>query len=184
MIRIRVTWSGLAGGPWLSTFYFSDTFNQTNVDAARNAVNNLLNGYRSLMASGCSISATVADNISLAGVLSGSLQLTSAIALTSNGAGNWLPRECQALVQIRTGSYIGGRELRGRWYLPQPTAGQADANGNPSSTFQGTVNALLNTYRTTGGYTPVVWSKKSAASSTMSSMAVAPYFAVQRRRRD
>jgi len=184
MIRIRVTWSGLAGGPWISTFYFSDTFNQTNVDAARGGINTLLNTYRSLMAAGATITAATAENLSLAGVLSGSLALTTPINLTSNGAGNWLPREVQALAQVRTGSYLSGRELRGRIYFPQPTTGQADASGNPSTTFQSTMNTALTTYRTTGGFTPVVWSKKFASSSTMSAASIAPYFAVQRRRRD
>ena len=184
MIRVKVTWSGMAGGPWLSHFYFSDTFNQTNVDAARGGINALLNTYRSLMASGCTIGATTAENVSLGGALSGSLGLTTPIALTSNGSGNWLPRECQALVSVRTGTFIAGRELRGRIYLPQPTVGQADAGGNPSSTFQTTMNTALTTYRTTSGYTPGIWSRTGGAISTWSAATIALYFAVQRSRRD
>ena len=184
MIRIKVNWAGLGGGPYLSTFYFSDTFDQTHVDNARGGVNALLNTYRSLMASGCTITATTADNIDLAGVLSGSLALTTPINLASNGSGNWLPRVAQHLVSIRTGSYLGGRELRGRIYLPQPLVSTVDSGGNPSTSFATTMNTALTTFRTTSGYTPVVWSKHAGANSTWQSAVIAPYVAVMRSRRD
>lgn len=184
MLRCRVTWSGGAGGPWLTNLYTSADNTQTFADTFRDAINTLLNSYRSLMRSGVNITASGVDEMLLDGTLVGSRSFTTPINLTSNGAGNWLPRECQGLAVLRTGVYVAGREVRGRLYLPQPTVGQADAGGDPSGTFQSTMNTALTTYRLTSGTPPCIWSKAHGVISPIQSAVMAPYFAVQRRRRD
>lgn len=184
MLRIRVLWTGGVGGPWISNLYTSSSNTQANVDAFRDAVNTLLNTYRSLMASGVTITSSSADEMDLSGTLLSNRPFTTPINLASNGTGNWLPRECQALAQFRTGIYVGGREVRGRMYLPQPTVGQATAGGDPSTAFQSTMNTALTTYRTTPVSPPCVWSKAHGVISPIQTAVIAPYFAVQRRRRD
>lgn len=42
----------------------------------------------------------------------------------------------QGLLRWRTGVFVGGREMRGRTFLPGPTEGLND-NGNPSGPYQG-----------------------------------------------
>lgn len=68
--------------------------------------------------------------------------------VTFTGTGDVMPLQTQGLLRLRTGTFIGGRRLVGKQYLPGWTEGQNDILGTPTATWVTGVNtaaALLST---------------------------------------
>lgn len=94
-----------------------------------------------------------------------------------------LPPQTQALCRWRTGIYAGGREVRGRTFIP--SAGEAFSvagvpGGGRLTTLQNACAALV----ADANSTLLVWSRKYQIGEAVVSGTVAPYFAVLRSRRD
>ena len=86
----------------------------------------------------------------------------------------------QMLCQLRTGSYVSGRELRGRIFIPAIWVGTLN-NGNPSSTAIGNVQGALDDLV---GHQLAVYSPTHHAWASVSSGGVWNEYATMRSRRD
>lgn len=183
--RVRTVFSGVAGTPWYSNFYFT-----------------LVNG-------------TVQDHLDLVGAFWGAVdariipdvtwETESDVAViddatgqltgieTGTGpsgvgsqAGIMLPASNQALVHWLTGSFLNGRQLRGRCFIPGLTETDNDAGGTLSATAQSVIQAAADAL-VTNSATPGplrVFSKSGFTSATVSSADVPTKWAVLRSRRD
>jgi hypothetical protein len=60
---------------------------------------------------------------------------TAPAAVVGSASADNLPAATQLLVQLRTGVFFGGRELRGRMFIPGGTTG-GSADGKPTSSFR------------------------------------------------
>jgi hypothetical protein len=134
---------------------------------------------------------TTADIIEeTTGQLQSVTTLTAPSALTFTGASPLLPLQTQAMLQFRTATYINGRNLRGRMYVPGCCVGDLSGGntwqGVYTTALQSGGNALLSTI-----VTPInlrVWHRPSVGASNglsavVSSVSVRPTPAVLRSRR-
>lgn len=80
-------------------------------------------------------------------------QVTAAApaALAFSAAGSYLPLQTQALVSFQTATFIGGRRLRGRLYIPGLTVASSTAGGAVTPA----TSALLTSFNTALGTTVV-----------------------------
>lgn len=119
------------------------------------------------------------------GVITGTATGDPGDEMVGTYAGDILPPATQGLLQIRTGSYVGGRELRGRLYVPYMPEGTAD-NGKPNAgalaVLQYSAGQLAGDAATTNKVQ--VWSRKNGVIRPVSDVTVWSQFAVLRSRRD
>lgn len=181
--RVRVSLTGLSTGPGLSTFYFAE--GSGSAAAAAIAVKNFLNAIRSRVNDGGSmmIEGDVALIEATTGEVVGVNQVTQDTVTGADG-GEALPLATQGLLQLRTGVYVGGRELRGRLYIPAPTEGMNTVNGVPDAIYTGQIAAAGNALILDGGSDWVVYSRKHAAFSSVAACTGWSKWAVLRTRRD
>lgn len=102
---------------------------------------------------------------------------------TGQGASAILPRQVQGLIQMRTGSIISGRQLRGRIFVPGPTVG-SQTDGNPSAAYIAALNAATATLIGTANADWVVWSRTHGTKSAVTSAGTWSKWASLNSRRD
>jgi hypothetical protein len=112
-------------------------------------------------------------------------------ALSFTGTGNYLPLQTQGVAQYQTATFLGGRRLRGRSYLPGFVATTGTAGGNVAAA---TITAI-GAYNTALGTTIVtatnqrVWHRPPVAggvgglSAVVSTRSAGTSFGVMRSRR-
>ena len=102
------------------------------------------------------------------------------------GATNVLPPANQLVMNLFTSTFIGGRQLRGRTYIPGILATASDANGAVvSSTRTAVVTIGTALITNTSGPGPLrVWSRKNGTSAVVNAVSSPPKFGVLRSRRD
>lgn len=181
MYRVRTQLTGLFGLPGLSTMFFDEAGG--SAQQAVNAVgafwagvvtNGVQNGFQYLTEPDVDVVN------STTGQITSTVQTTSASG-SSSAAGEALPWATQGLIRWRTGVYSGGREIRGRTFLP----GMLESNsfGIPLASWttpmQGVVNALI----ADANSTLIVWSRKNQGFAPVVSGSVWQQWAVLRSRR-
>lgn len=183
MWRVRTVLTGLAGSPYLNTFYFDDDSAQTAQDAA-DAVGAFWTAVDAFLPNTLSWSTEAAvDQLGVDGVLTGSTPTS-----TSNGTGaiNAVLHNpaTQALVRWNTGQFLGGRELRGRTYIPGMSNSTNTSSGTPDPTFTAAVDAAAEGLISDPNSELLVWSKRWSSSATVAAASVWNQWAVLRSRRD
>lgn len=181
MIRVRTVFSGLTGSPYLSTMHFIGT-GSTDAAAAVAAVGSFWSAIDALMWNSLTWQTEAdVDEVDPAG------NLTAIHGVTpETGAGGVigtpLPFATQALVTWRTTAFLGGRNLRGRTFIPGLTT-SALAAGQLEGTSQGTIQTAAGTLVAAAAQLGV-WSKRYLAIHEAVSGSVAVKFAVLTSRRD
>jgi len=133
-LRVTTTISGGQSAPYFNRLHFDD-FNgdQTSADAAVATVRQFWVLVAPSMSNTLSIQ--IDPEVFLVNNGTGEPEavfVTTAAAVTGGNAGDRLPSLNQLLVQFRTGVFVGGREVRGRMFIP----GLAEDNntlGRPSA---------------------------------------------------
>lgn len=184
MLRVRTSFSGPSGTPWLSTFYFSGNDSQSGATDANNAVGAFWSAVDNFMRTGITWGTLAqVDELTAAGVLVGGYPVTPATGAGGDAATGQLPSAVQALVTWDTGAFVGGRRIKGRTFIPGLTEAQ-----NFSNSLEATFSAALTTAATTlnalASPELSVWSKTNNAVITVSAAQVSPKWAVLRSRRD
>jgi len=158
--RVRTALAGGSGAAQVSTMFFSSAASETAQDAAT-AVHDFWDDIKDVLYSG--YTATVESDVYLidqaTGEPTGTVGVTVA-AITCTGASDPLPWATQGLVRWTTGTFIGGRQVRGRTFLPG-TLESCNTLGVPNSVYTGVVNPALATFLGTTGVTPVIYSRKN-----------------------
>lgn len=182
LYRVTQVCTGVAGSPYYLTAYFSQ-----GGGTAQQAAN----GWRAFLSAGVSTYTTgltfaVVSDVSLVDPVTGDVTGTTPVTLagvTHTGAGDPLPPATQGLARFRTGQYIGGREIRGRFNIPSQS--ESDSTGGvPSTTWLATWNARLATLITGGTFVHAVYSPKNGCWATTTAASMWGQWAILRGRRD
>jgi len=186
MIRTTVTWVGTAPGlPFYSSHYFEgDT--QGEADAAVAAVVEFWQALSTLTTS--AIDAVVSPEVEVvdpaSGQVTGVFQTAGGTA-EMTASGEPLPWTTQGLVRWRTGVFVGGREIRGRTFLPGPLEAN-NAVGVPASSYFTLANTAIAGFLTdaaaAGGL--VVYSRTHGQAALVAAGNVWTQWATVRSRRD
>lgn len=131
--RLRLTFTGVAGSPAYVNWYVE----ATAVDAGvyQTLMLDAFNADSGMFSDDVTI--TAINPIPIIEVSTGNVVDTAVGdggTTPGTAAGDLLPPATSGLMQMHTGVYVGGREIRGRTYLPYPVVGNND-NGVPSSSY-------------------------------------------------
>lgn len=182
LYRVRTVFTGIAGTPYLSTMYFR-TIDGTAQQAV-NAVGAFWGAVDGQMHTDL-LWDTDSDVEVISDATGQIVSVQSTTPVSGGGAlsGDILPPATQALIRWRTGSFVGGREIRGKTFIPgltetaatsgQVTTATLTAFETAAATLQGTANANL-----------VVYSRANNTHAEVVSSSCWAQFAVLRSRRD
>ena len=186
MLRVRTLFQGVTGSPWLNTLNFggpTQTGSQIDADAAVVATGAFWGSVDALMNNQVSWQ-TLPDVLFLGddGVAAGAFATTPE---TGNGASavEILPFATQAVVRLLTGTFIGGRQLRGRIFVPGLSESSATA-GSVTGASAATITAAANALLGAAGPDLAVWSRVNATVEPVSGVSTWSQFGVLRSRRD
>lgn len=182
LYRIKTVFTGVAGSPYYNTLYFlasAGTASQAAVDVAGfwGAVDGFIKN---------TLTWDLDTDVEVIDSTSGNIvnvQSVSPASGTGGDAGDMLPPATQALIRWRTGMFVGGREIRGKTFVPAITETQSTA-GQPSSAL---ITALENSAAGLVGSPNaqlVVYSRKNSTYAPVTSGSAWGQFAVLRSRRD
>lgn len=167
MWRVRASWTGGIGGPYLTTTYFDSIAGTApNANAALGA---FLVAVRSLVST--TISMATLPQVDEVDATTGNVISSTAVtpvSTTGTGAGDVLPPAAQGLCQLHTGIYLNGREVRGRLFLP----GMLESNstlGVPTAGSITTVNTSLASFIADANSVWGVYSRRNHSFHTISS---------------
>lgn len=185
LARVRTVFTGVAGTPWYSNLYFHT--DATTPDVQIDQVRDFWTALVSFIDNG--VTATVEGDVSLLESTTGAITgISSGTALLVVGTATQqaMPPATQGVLHEFTSIFVGGRQLRGKTFLPGLTINAADANGAPVAAFKtavlGAGNALITAANATGNWQ--VWSKHNLVSSDIVSISTPSKFGVLRSRRD
>lgn len=181
--RVRVVTTGLAGSPYLSTFYFNhveSTSPASNVGAAMGFMNDLDPVMSANAVMNSDIEVPVLDEVT--GDLIDVLTTPSVNVGGANVSGDeWSGK--QGLLKLNTGIVVGGRRVSGRLFIPGVCEDAGEAA--PTNTYQDTVNqaaeGLVTSSLGIGEW--VVWSRKNGTARGVTSGQCAPFWSTLRTRR-
>ena len=148
MLRTTTVMTGIAGSPYYSSFHFEGTL-QAEADAAAAATRTFWDGVSSSISSLVTIN--VQDEVEVVDVASGqTTQVYQSPTTPVSGVPNTeiMPTYSQGLVRWLTGIYVGGRQLRGRTFIPGVVEA-VSSGGVPAASYiadtLAAANALLGT---------------------------------------
>lgn len=186
MLRVRVQWTGVEGAPFLSTFYFAGD-SALDAQEAADAVRAFLVAIGTTRRSDLTgqVESEVVRVNPGTGVADAVFPVTSASFIGGGNSTSALPLTTQALLRLRTGTYVGGREIRGRIFLPGYTE-EDSTSGKPTATLISTINtnALGTLFSQEPGNELVVWSRTKGQESNVTTATAWTQFASLRSRRD
>nr|CRY96190.1 hypothetical protein [uncultured prokaryote] len=184
MLRVVTVLTGKPGSPWYSTLYFEGAISTEAQDAV-DQVDVLWGNLTSVMVAGitATIEPFVASIDPATGDVIGGFVTTPAAPQVGDATGSMLPGASQVQQNLLTGVYVGGRNIRGKMYIPGLPASYSDLSGRVDATVPATMaiafDALL-----ADGPDLVVWSRKNGATYAVSDTTTSPNFASLRSRRD
>lgn len=183
MYRYRVTHTGIAGTPYLTTFYFRMA--STNSAAAAAAVETFFNSTSGRRASGL---ISQGDNVmDILSPVTGSLIGYAAVASwasSATGTGNRAAHATQGLLRLATNSVVGGRRIEGKMFLPAVRTGDMVASGLPSANYVNDYNDAAATLVSNPDVTWTIWSRRNGTQEDVEEGRTWGNFAVLRSRRD
>lgn len=196
--RIRTVFTGVAGSPAWSNFYFRNTVTQTHLDAMA-TMWGVIDFWQV-----DDVSWTIEDEVPVFdetdGTLLEVLQFTGSTG-SGTSANEMMSPATQVLLRFPTGGIVNNRRVQGRVYIPYLQDG-INANGVPESAARTQITAAYNdnlqaaAIRDTNAH--VIWSRpfepdpadpdpppaRAGSAHTVTGGNVWSQFAVQRSRRD
>lgn len=183
MFRITTLLTGApVTGGGIQQFYFLD--GDGTGPAAHAAAASFWGDMGAAMSSG--VTMTVLPEIEIVDSATGNitgLETTDQVTLTGSAGGDVLPNATQGLIRWRTGSFVNGREVRGRTFLP----GMLEANNTAGKPASGTVSVLTTAAQDLVGdpnSTLVIYSRTNHASRVVTGASMWSEWAQLRSRRD
>lgn len=181
MYRVRFTFDGVQGSPYLATHYFSEALG--SAQQAATAAGTFWNSLEPVMASALnwSLERDVSHVNAATGQTTAVTQVNANSGVGSAGAGP-LPFANQGLIRWRTGVFAGGREIRGRTFIPAPIETMSDEV--PTSAYGTVVNPAITALIGDANSTLVIWSRVNGVEEDVTSGDLWNSWAVLRSRRD
>lgn len=186
MNRVRVVLTGVAGSPAYMNFYTNNGL--VSASLAHSVVATLMFNLKAQWRT--SVQYLVEGDVALVESTTDTIIGVTSIAPVS-GAGSsssnsQVPLASQVLVRFLTGAYAGGRQVRGRLFLPYFISSNMDVgSGGVVAATVTNVNTHFNTYLT--AFAPngaVVYSRKNGTGYAISAASTWNQWAVMRSRRD
>lgn len=185
MRRIRTVFTGVAGTPWYSNLYFD-----ASTTGSQQVVANVWNFWNTIKGQiDTRVTATVQGLVPIINDATGDIVRVESyldVPLDCNGSGNVLPQADQTMLNLLTGTYTAGRQLRGRLFIPGLISAAANGDGTVAANFLAAqidaAEDLRDAAVVTGAW--LVWSRKNGTSDTVQSITGKTTFAVLRSRRD
>jgi hypothetical protein len=184
MVRLNSVWTGTAGSPYFTQSYFQGAADAAHASQCVSAFWGLVGGLAPYVTG--SLSCAISGDVEVIDISTG--QITGVVSVTGavnagSAAGDALPFLVQGLARLQTSLYLGGRQLRGRMFLPGMMEAQNTAAGVPAAAMQTAVNTALATYIAHAA-DPAVYSRKYSAVASVSSATLSPKWSYLRTRRD
>lgn len=182
--KIDVVWSGLAGAPYFTQFFYGHEAGQATSAAAQ--LRAFLASWTAVLATGLNID--IQPEQSVIDTASGkpvAVEIGGAQGqITCSGPGDPLPWATQVVLRLPTAQFNNGRRLRGHIFIPGPVESQCTNGVLPAAAL-----TSMNTWVTqhvsntvaTGKW--AVWSRAHSGWASIESPSVWPQFGVLRRRR-
>lgn len=180
--RFRVVWTGVAGTPAYSNFYFINGGAGINAQGA--ALRSMIFNGRSMFLD--NVTANFEPDVPTIDSVTGDIQYSAVSPLdpvTGVNTDDPLPPATQILVRMGTGQYQNGRELRGRWFVPY-IGRNLVTNGQLDPLTVTSINNFVSPLIIGSSNTWCVWSRKTGAVAAVESVSTWNQFAVLRSRRD
>lgn len=183
MYRIRTTFSGATGSPWVNTLFFSETGG-----SAQQAANAAAIFWQAVDAEmHTSITWSNETDVLIVnedtGAATGVVQVEDSSGAGSNGV-DLLPPATQALVRLRTGVFNDGREIRGRIFIPGLTEGANTAGGSVNGATATVIGDAAAALVADANSELLVWSRSALQAHGVVAASVWNQFAILRSRRD
>jgi len=140
LLRVRTQIEQQSGGPGLATMWFTGS-DQTAADDAAAAVRTFWDTIKAKISSGTAMQ--VLPEVTEVDLATGDaigVFFVEAAIVAGTASGDVLPYTTQGLVSWRTGTFVEGRELRGRTFIPTPV--EADNVGGFPLTSYSTAIAI------------------------------------------
>jgi len=184
MQRVRTIITGVAGTPWYLNHYFLGDDDAGSAAAAVTQVGAFWAALDGLMDNALTI--TVQADVPTINVGTGemtALNVDTPVVHGGDSAGDPLPFATQGGIQWNTDTFVGGRRLVGRSFLPGFTDDTLDTDGTPTA---GTISGMVSAAAAIVGGDPAfcVWSRTHGNASSVESATVRDTYWVQRSRRD
>lgn len=181
--RVRTVFTGLAGLPGYSNLYFKPVVSNDAL-AAHAAVTALWQSLDGALNAG--LTWTCEGDIALIEDSSG-LQIAEVTTDTTTGVGgsgaNSLPFATMGLMRFRTSDFIGGRQVRGRCYVPGFVE-EESVGGLPTAATLTAMSTAFGAISDVANAPHVVWSRTHGQSFEVTSYSPWNQWAVLRSRRD
>jgi hypothetical protein len=184
MMRLRLNWSGSASG--FSVMHFDGSIaTPGNAQGAADAAAAWWAGFADRFATAQSmrVDPEVLEVNIATGQTIGVTTVTSSTVAGTGGAVQ-VPQASMVLVQWRTGNFVGGREIRGRTFIPGLISGALTNNGELATAAQSDILAHSTTLADFAAPSMVVYSPTNGAQATVASASVWTEMAVMRSRRE
>jgi hypothetical protein len=168
------------GAPWLNTLYFGTAGTAANAVAAVGAFWGAVDAFIANDISWATLPDV--DEIGVDGSLTGIDSVTPATG-TGTDTAEMLPFASQVSIRWRTGAVIGGRELKGKTYIPGLCTASLD-DGLLDSGAQAAIQTAADNLIGDVNSSFVIWSRVHAQQLLVAAATVDSDFAVLRSRRD
>ena len=181
--RVRTALSGGSGSAQVSTMFFDQAAGLTAQGAA-NAVHAFWVTVADNMSSSYTAQVELAvEDIDIAtGKPTGVTAVTAGL-VTGTQSADPLPWATQALVSWRSGTFVSGREVRGRTFIPGMVE-TLNSSGVPSGSIFASINGAASTLAGDSNSSLCIYSRKKAAVGIVTSGSMWTKWAVLRSRRD
>jgi hypothetical protein len=183
MYRVTTVFSGpLVVGGGINQFYFDEAGG--SAAAAHAAARAFWTAANDVMST--QVSWTTEGEVEIVSETGAITGVESTDPFTSNGSatGDPLPVATQGLIRWRTGVFLGGRELRGRTFIPGVTEGLNGTDGRPNSGALIEMNQAVTAMLGAASSEFRIFSRTKNASATVVSGSAWTQWATLRSRRD
>lgn len=184
LIRTSTSWFGSQGAPYYTETYWLGAGDLSHANDAIGAIASFINSIAYALDDAMTV--VVSGDVAVIDVATG--QQTAVLAGTEQtvactGSGDVLPPANQLLCRFFTGTFINGRQLRGRMFIPGILEANSGPTGQPSGTFPTNVQGALDVLVADSAEI-AVYSRTHGSASSVQSSSVWNQFAVLRSRRD
>lgn len=182
--RVRIVTTGVAGSPsYMNLFSSAVTVSPVVAHAAAAA---FANGFKTAQVS--TVTNTVEPDVAAVDTTTDSIVGVTSVPQVSyvgTGGPNLLPPATQIVVRWLTGAYAGGRQIRGRTFIPYIATVTQAPSGQLTAAAITNMNSAVNAYLAAiGPNGAVVYSRKNLGGFLVSSYSVWSQYGVMRSRRD
>jgi hypothetical protein len=182
--RHRTIWSGIVGGPGVTTLYW-DASTAPNLGAWNTFLTAIVSRFPIVLTWQSQNSGDVLDDAS--GRIIGAWNGTAQAAVNGTAAGGY-SAPSGAVVNWRSSGIVAGHRVRGRTFLVPTTGAVQDTDGSISSAALGTLRTALGTFVAAAAPSLMVWHRPvnfaGGSSFPVTSADIPDKSAILRSRRD